>query len=63
MAEVKPQPLIAEFGWARDLIISKHSKGETIGVATYRVVRAVPAERRGELPAPEQIAKLLEGME
>lgn len=34
-----------------------------IGVATYRVVRALPEELRGELPAPEQIAKLLEGME
>jgi hypothetical protein len=34
-----------------------------IGVATHRVVRVLPAELRGELPAPEQIARLLEGME
>jgi predicted nuclease of restriction endonuclease-like (RecB) superfamily len=30
-----------------------------IGVSTYRIVTAVPEEFRNDLPAPEQIAKLL----
>ncbi len=30
-----------------------------IGVATYQIVSAVPPELEGQLPAPEQIAKLL----
>ena len=30
-----------------------------IGVATYRVTSSVPEELRNDLPAPEQIAKLL----
>lgn len=30
-----------------------------IGVATYRIVSAVPEELRNDLPAPEQISKLL----
>ena len=34
-----------------------------IGVATYRVVSSLPEELRGQLPAPEQIAGLLEGLE
>ena len=34
-----------------------------IGVATYRMVSAVPDELKGYLPAPEQIAKLLEDVE
>lgn len=33
-----------------------------IGVAAYRMVSTVPKELKGELPAPEQIAKLLEGL-
>jgi hypothetical protein len=33
-----------------------------IGVATYRVVSTLPVELEGELPAPEQIAKLLESI-
>ncbi|MHB9106326.1 MAG: PDDEXK nuclease domain-containing protein [Armatimonadota bacterium] len=33
-----------------------------IGVATYRTVKTLPAELRRELPAPEQVAMLLEGM-
>lgn len=31
-----------------------------IGVATYRVVKSLPKELKGELPTPSQIAKLLE---
>ena len=34
-----------------------------IGVATYRVVSALPQELLGELPAPEEIVKLLEDVE
>jgi hypothetical protein len=30
-----------------------------IGVATYRIFTSVPDEHRNDLPAPEQIAKLL----
>ncbi|MHB9027102.1 MAG: PDDEXK nuclease domain-containing protein [Armatimonadota bacterium] len=31
-----------------------------IGVATYRTLKSLPAHLRGELPAPEQVAMLLE---
>lgn len=31
-----------------------------IGVATYRIVKRLPRELKGQLPAPEEIAKLLE---
>jgi predicted nuclease of restriction endonuclease-like (RecB) superfamily len=34
-----------------------------IGVATYRMLTSLPAELHSELPAPEQIARLLEGIE
>lgn len=34
-----------------------------IGVSTYRVVSAVPQELKQQLPAPEQVAKLLESIE
>lgn len=34
-----------------------------IGVAAYRMVTTLPKELRGQLPEPEQIAKLLEGVE
>ncbi|MBI4720686.1 MAG: DUF1016 domain-containing protein [Chitinivibrionia bacterium] len=33
-----------------------------IGVATYRTVKRLPKELKGMLPAPEEIAKLLEGV-
>jgi predicted nuclease of restriction endonuclease-like (RecB) superfamily len=33
-----------------------------IGVATYRIVRRLPRELQGQLPSPEQIGKLLEGL-
>ncbi len=33
-----------------------------IGVASYRVVRTLPHELQGQLPGPEQVAKLLEGL-
>jgi hypothetical protein len=31
-----------------------------IGVATYRILKRLPKELRGQLPTPEQIAALLE---
>jgi predicted nuclease of restriction endonuclease-like (RecB) superfamily len=34
-----------------------------IGVAAHRIVNTLPDELRGQLPAPEQIAKLLAGVE
>ncbi len=33
-----------------------------VGVATYRMVKTLPKELKGELPSPEQIAKLLENV-
>ncbi len=34
-----------------------------IGVASYQIVSNVPQELQHQLPAPEQVAKLLEGIE
>jgi predicted nuclease of restriction endonuclease-like (RecB) superfamily len=34
-----------------------------IGVATYRTFSSLPQELKDQLPAPEQVAKLLEGLE
>nr|WP_277882162.1 DUF1016 domain-containing protein [Oculatella sp. FACHB-28] len=34
-----------------------------IGVATYRMFSSLPQELKDQLPAPEQVAKLLEGLE
>lgn len=34
-----------------------------IGVATYQILSTVPQELKTQLPAPEQVAKLLEGIE
>lgn len=34
-----------------------------IGVATYEITKTLPKELRGQLPQPEEIAALLEGME
>lgn len=37
-----------------------HDARKPIGVATYRTVKRLPKELKGQLPAPEQIIKLLE---
>jgi len=37
-----------------------HDARKPIGVATYRVVRRLPRELKGQLPSPDEIAKLLE---
>ncbi len=34
-----------------------------IGVATYKTTRTLPLELKGQLPPPEDIAALLEGIE
>ncbi|NEO00423.1 MAG: DUF1016 domain-containing protein, partial [Moorea sp. SIO3I7] len=34
-----------------------------IGVATYRIVSTLPQQLQNQLPAPEQVALLLEGVE
>jgi YhcG PDDEXK nuclease domain/Protein of unknown function DUF86 len=34
-----------------------------IGVASYKIVSTVPNELKNQLPAPEQVAKLLQGIE
>lgn len=51
---------------SKDRTIVEYALRETnkpIGVAAYRIVSTLPAELRGQLPSPEQIAKLLEGVE
>ena len=50
---------------AKDRTIVEYALRESnkpIGVAAYRMVPTLPAELRGELPAPEQIARLLEDL-
>jgi predicted nuclease of restriction endonuclease-like (RecB) superfamily len=37
--------------------------GKPIGVATYRIVKRLPKELKGQLPSPEQIAPLLADLE
>jgi predicted nuclease of restriction endonuclease-like (RecB) superfamily len=37
-----------------------HDARKPIGVATYRIVKQLPKELKGQLPDPEEIAKLLE---
>lgn len=40
-----------------------HDARKPIGVATYRTVKRLPRELKGQLPAPEEIARLLEDWE
>ena len=40
----------------------RHAR-KPIGVATYRIVKRLPKELKGQLPSPEEIAKLLEDVE
>ena len=40
-----------------------HDAGKPIGVATCEITRTLPKELRGQLPKPEDIAALLEGIE
>lgn len=40
-----------------------HDARKPIGVATYEITKTLPQELRGQLPQPEEIAALLEGIE
>lgn len=40
-----------------------HDATKPIGVATYHMVKHLPKELKGQLPSPDEIAKLLNGME
>jgi hypothetical protein len=40
-----------------------HDARKPIGVATYRVVKRLPKDLKGQLPSPEAIIQLLEGIE
>ena len=37
--------------------------GKPIGVATYEITGTFPKELHGQLPSPQEIARLLEGIE
>jgi predicted nuclease of restriction endonuclease-like (RecB) superfamily len=39
-----------------------HDARKPIGVATYRIVKRLPKELKGQLPSPEEIARLLESV-
>jgi len=40
-----------------------HDAKKPIGVATYEITRTLPKELKGQLPPPDEIAALLEGLE
>jgi predicted nuclease of restriction endonuclease-like (RecB) superfamily len=40
-----------------------HDARKPIGVATYRMVKRLPKELKGQLPSPQEIARLLESIE
>jgi len=40
-----------------------HVARKPMGVATYEITRTLPGELKGQLPRPEEIAALLEGIE
>ncbi len=40
-----------------------HDANKPIGVATYEITRTLPKELKGQLPRPEDIAALLEGLD
>ncbi|MBW4422555.1 MAG: DUF1016 family protein [Myxacorys californica WJT36-NPBG1] len=51
---------------SKDKTIVEYALKDTakpIGVATYQIVSTLPQELKGQLPTPEEIAKLLEGVE
>jgi hypothetical protein len=67
-AKEKLQPVVGKIG----IILCKEKKRtiveyalqpakKPIGVATYQIVRRLPKELKGQLPGPEEIARLLEG--
>ena len=40
-----------------------HDARKPIGVATYRIVKRLPKELQGQLPSPDEIAKLLQDVQ
>ena len=50
------------FGWTKNVLVHQIENQTPIGVAAYRIVSSLPAELRGQLPAPEQVARLLEAV-
>ena len=40
-----------------------HDASKPIGVATYRILKQLPEELKGQLPSPAEIAQLLENVE
>jgi hypothetical protein len=69
----KLPPTVAEVHWINSLLthhienkpIVEYALREPtkpIGVASYRVVSTLPVELRGQLPAPDQVSKLLEDL-
>jgi len=40
-----------------------HDARKPIGVATYEITKKLPAALKGQLPSPEEIVRLLEGIE
>jgi hypothetical protein len=40
-----------------------HDATKPIGVATYQITKTLPKEFKGQLPKPEEIAALLDGLE
>lgn len=40
-----------------------HDANKPIGVVTYRIVKRLPTELKGQLPSPEEINRLLKGIE
>ena len=40
-----------------------HDATKPIGVATYQITKTLPKEFKGQLPQPEEIAALLDGLD
>ena len=40
-----------------------HDARKPIGVATYQIVKQLPEELKGQLPSPQEIARLLDDIE
>jgi len=72
----KLQPLVAEIGWSHNLVIMERCKDDLAREFYLRMTRkfgwtknvlihlsTLPKELRDQLPAPEQVAMLLNGIE
>lgn len=49
-----------KFGWSKSVLI--HQIENQSYEKTYRIVRRLPRELQGQLPSPQQIGRLLEGL-